>query len=285
MQAAFRLAGLSEAIREAVPAAGAPLYEAVTTLGGPAFLTVGLAVVYWVAAGRRRATALVVAYGFVGFGVVVALKSGFALPRPPESVRLIAADGFGFPSGHAIGAAVVYGGIALEYGWTDDARRVAAIAGVVAAVALSRVVLGVHYLGDVLVGLAVGVLVLAGARYVVGARALGPGELERGFGLGLLAALAAVIVTGGGATAFGIAGACLGGLVAAVGFERVPTETSRRRPVVLVVVGVPLVVLARIAGPQIEGVLLGAAIDDAVLVAAVLLLPVALERLPVDRSH
>lgn len=159
-----RLAGLSELVREAFPQAGAPLYEAVTWLGDRVFLAVLLALVFWLVTDRRRATARVVAYGLVGAAAVVALKHGFALPRPPESVRLIAADGFGFPSGHAVGATVVYGGLAMEYGWTDDGRRLAAAGLLVGAVSLSRVVLGVHYLGDVLAGVAVGLGLLLAAR-------------------------------------------------------------------------------------------------------------------------
>lgn len=271
MPAAFRLAGLSEAIRTAFPDGGVALYHAVTTLGDPAFLTVGLAVLYWVAADRRAATARVVAYGFTGFAVVVALKSGFALPRPPEAVWLITTDGFGFPSGHAIGAVVIYGGLATEYGWDEDARKLAGAVGLIVAIALSRVVLGVHYLGDILAGIVIGFVVLVVARAIVAE------DISRAFGLGLLASVPALFVTTGGATALGIAGACLGGLAAAIWFDRVPTAQTHLHLLVLLVVGVPLVIAIQLAEPLVAPLPFGPGIDDAVLVASVLLLPAGIE--------
>jgi membrane-associated phospholipid phosphatase len=80
----------------------------------------------------------------------------------------------GFPSGHATMSTLVYGGLALVHRRhvPSEGTVAAALAAlVVLAVSLSRVVLGVHYLGDVLVGLLVGAVALAGfaagRRYVV----------------------------------------------------------------------------------------------------------------------
>lgn len=275
--AAVRLADASEAVRESVPDVLVPVFEAATYLGDPALLTFALALLYW--AGRRRETATVIGYGFLGFAVVLALKSWFAMPRPPESVWAITTDGYGFPSGHAAAGMVVYGGLAVEFDLLDDAWRVAATALVVAAVALSRVVLGVHYLGDVVAGLAVGALLVAGTRYLAG------GDPFRTFGIGTVAAVPAVAVTGASATALGVLGACLGGLLAGARFEAVPERGSRPEVALLLLVGFPFVAVVQLLAASDPLVL--AAVDDFVLLAVALLLPAglrrvdAVERLPV----
>lgn len=91
-----------------------------------------------------------------------ALKESFALPRPfhlREGMNLIAASGFGFPSGHAQAAVVYWGGLAREL----ERRWFVLAAGfIVLMVGLSRVYLGVHYPADVLGGWTLGALLLAG---------------------------------------------------------------------------------------------------------------------------
>ncbi|PSQ05845.1 hypothetical protein BRC97_07790 [Halobacteriales archaeon QS_6_71_20] len=125
------------------------------------------------AANPRRVGATLVAVGLGALAVTVGLKSLFAFPRPPGAgeavvpawlpgalggayVDAATGDGFGFPSGHAIGSTMVYGGLAtfLDVGRRRTRLRVAGA--VVALVALTRVVLGVHYVADVIVGVAVG---------------------------------------------------------------------------------------------------------------------------------
>jgi membrane-associated phospholipid phosphatase len=88
-------------------------------------------------------------------------KYGLGLPRPPETLMAIPEDGYGFPSGHATAAAGL--GTALV-GVSRWERRwpLALAATYVAVIAATRVLLGVHYLPDVLVGVALGVL-FAGA--------------------------------------------------------------------------------------------------------------------------
>jgi membrane-associated phospholipid phosphatase len=272
MPPAYRLAPLSRAIREAFPDAGAPLYEAVTTLGDPTFLTFALAILYWLHAERRGETAAVVTYGFIAFGVIYGLKTGLALPRPPESVWLIETDGFGFPSGHAVAAVVIYGGLALEYDWSYDDPRFAAAMLLVVAIALSRVVVGVHYLGDILVGGLVGLGVLLAGRAFVGH------DLTLGFGIGVVTAVPGIVVTGGGGTALGIAGACLGGLLGSRYFEDVPRSLSRVEAALLVAVGVVTLVVVQVLKDGLATIPLGPAIDDAIVVAFILLLPVALRQ-------
>lgn len=149
-----------------------------TQLGDAWFLYLGLALLYWLgdrrlAATPRRVGATLVAVGLGALAVTVGLKSLFAFPRPPGAGEAVVppwlpdllagvypnaatGDGFGFPSGHAVGTTMVYGGLAtfLDVGRRRTRLRVAGA--VVALVSLTRVVLGVHYVADVVVGVAVG---------------------------------------------------------------------------------------------------------------------------------
>ena len=119
------------------------------------------ALALWLWKGRRRALkVLVVAVLAVGATdqlIHRAIKPWVARPRPeragePVKMRAPAGGAYGFPSNHAanMGAAaavltVAYPGGALVF------------AGAAALVGYSRVYVGVHYPGDVLAGLALGV--------------------------------------------------------------------------------------------------------------------------------
>ena len=141
-----------------------PLVVSIATvfhyLGQIEFLILVLPIVYWCVdkrAGRR-------------LGVVVALSAWLndaikwwaARPRPyfisEDVVNLVTEDSYGVPSGHTHGAATLGGFAAIE------ARRawvtVAAVLYIV-LMALSRMILGVHYPQDVLLGILVALAVLA----------------------------------------------------------------------------------------------------------------------------
>lgn len=151
--------GEIEFAQRLVPDVLYPAVEAITRLGDVSVL-VGVTVVATVVLERDRALSYL---GIVigGFAILGGLKAALALGRPPGEVHLIETATTGFPSGHALGAAVVYGGLALAL--ERGRRRLAAavVVSLVVAIALSRIVLGVHYLVDVVVGLGVGVAYLA----------------------------------------------------------------------------------------------------------------------------
>jgi membrane-associated phospholipid phosphatase len=133
-----------------------------TAIGSPVVVDVVAAVVVVLLLVLRwwRA-AVVVAAARVGELVCEsAVKALVARPRPALVDPLAHASGYSFPSGHAGGSAAVYGALAL-LGVAGVARwarlmLVTAVALLVGAVAVSRVLLGVHYPSDVAAGVALG---------------------------------------------------------------------------------------------------------------------------------
>lgn len=99
----------------------------------------------------------------VGDSLVSVFKMSLHGPRPywyDTRVQALASEtSFGAPSGHAQNAAVVWGtlahGLKRRWAW-------AGALGVIILIGLSRLYLGVHFPADVVLGLLVGALVLAG---------------------------------------------------------------------------------------------------------------------------
>ena len=86
------------------------------------------------------------------------LKEAFGMPRPDPSLWKTGTSGNGFPSGHAQQTTAFASSAALRMGRIGIPLGVAGVA----LVSVSRVVLGVHFVGDVLGGIGFGVLVLVG---------------------------------------------------------------------------------------------------------------------------
>ncbi|REE99597.1 phosphatase PAP2 family protein [Thermomonospora umbrina] len=136
--------------------------QAASFVGSAGFYLPLLVLAFWclnpVAAGRA---AVVLAAGAM---VNVLLKLIFADPRPywtdPAINPLSSESSFGMPSGHAQGSTLAYGLLAYHLG----RRRAWAAAGVVVVlVGVSRVHLGVHSIGQVAAGWAVGAVILVAA--------------------------------------------------------------------------------------------------------------------------
>lgn len=119
-----------------------------------------IALVYLVRGERRHATwLLVTVFGGAGLGFALKLIVGRARPALPDPVS--AAPGLSFPSGHALGASI---GccllLLLGLRFLSRRGRIAAVGAavlIVCAVALARVVLGVHFVSDVAAGVLLGI--------------------------------------------------------------------------------------------------------------------------------
>lgn len=156
--------GVTGAVAPQVPELIVPLLAAITFLGGPTFIAAGSTLGSLLGISRgwvdRRFGLRFLAIVALTLATSLALKNGFALPRPPESLHRVAEDGFGFPSGHATataGAAFALAAL-LDIGRSRIRYLVATAA--FSVIAATRVLLGVHYVGDVLAGGLVGGLMV-----------------------------------------------------------------------------------------------------------------------------
>jgi undecaprenyl-diphosphatase len=157
--------GAAASINDAV--AGHPaivaVIKAVTYLGSNGVLWTVIAVAAIVLALRRRW--MLTAYLLVtGAGALVmdpVLKSLVGRLRPVVAHPIAHGGGNSFPSGHSLGSIVCYGAVLLVFLPAARGRWrkafVTVIAALVAVIGISRILLGVHYLSDVLGAWALGV--------------------------------------------------------------------------------------------------------------------------------
>jgi undecaprenyl-diphosphatase len=140
--------------------------EVVTALGsGVAMVAVVAATSVWLAFRRHWPELIVLIAGTIVILIGVdLLKDAVERPRPPGG--LVPAEGYSYPSGHAAHA-VAYGWIALTValrlrpGMQRGTALVVAGLALAAAIGLSRVYLGVHYMSDVSGGWAFGIAIFA----------------------------------------------------------------------------------------------------------------------------
>ena len=156
-----------------------------------------------------------------GYGLFVTLKSGLYVERPalgppfpaetlpfvlrPVYHLAVQFETGAFPSGHAVIVTVLWGLFVVDLEVRTVWERLAVALGVVVLVGYSRIVLGLHYVGDVVGGVALGLLLLA-VMLVVRRRAAKPANAT------LLVALVPVLAGFPAGTPFE-AGALLGVLV------------------------------------------------------------------------
>ncbi len=136
------------------------LFSVITEFGDENAILIFVLVIYFGVDKKfgERLGFICLASGFVN-GV---LKMIIARPRPyvnepslaAESLRTRYANSYSMPSGHAQSSGALY--YAIQKRFTSKLVRGLCIAAMV-LVPLSRVVLGVHYISDVLVGLALGI--------------------------------------------------------------------------------------------------------------------------------
>lgn len=141
--------------------------EVVTALGSTLFLTllVVIAVVVLLRAGRRRTAVFLVSTSITAGLLIRLVKALVNRDRPSLLEPVATAAGKSFPSGHAMGATAVYGALLVVFAprMTPRGRRWAVVGYLVlvAAIAFTRLALGVHYITDVVAGFVLGLAWLA----------------------------------------------------------------------------------------------------------------------------
>ncbi|MFX0046266.1 MAG: phosphatase PAP2 family protein [Candidatus Hermodarchaeota archaeon] len=147
-------------LRDLLPWAG-EIFKIISEIGDIPFYVVIIFSAYWTF-GKREAilTSLVMVVSvFINYW----LKYVIASPRPPHTppndywYEGVEAVNFGTPSGHAQSSATFYGWLSgkLKKWWMLAASTV-----FVFLIGISRVYLGVHYLGDVLLGWGIGIVLV-----------------------------------------------------------------------------------------------------------------------------
>lgn len=145
---------------------GTDLFRAITFVGSPA-VAIAVAAIVCVVLYRRgqlvEAAFLPVVLGGAQLLNLI-LKLSFHRSRP--EVAFVQLDTYSFPSGHAMASTATYGALAyLAWGRLSSRRsRVllgVAVTSLVGLIGFSRLYLGVHYLSDVLAGIAGGAFWLA----------------------------------------------------------------------------------------------------------------------------
>lgn len=282
--------GVSEAL-DALPDVLLVVFALLTQLADVWFVLGLLTLLYWfgerapVSLPRERG-ALLLALAFGGLSLVVVLKEFFALARPPmageaSALRYVpellhgaytnaaTATGHGFPSGHALTATVVWGGLAVVLDVGTRSRRALVAGSVIAVVCLARLVLGVHYLIDVLAGVGIGLVYLAVVVKIARGRA------RRAFGVAAVVAAGTLFgsVTADGALALG---ATAGALVA---WESVGDHLSNGRRIRIAhgVLGVAVLGGAFAAVYLLEAGVALTALAGAAIGAGVITMPLVVE--------
>lgn len=139
-----------------------PVFEMLTHLGDGALLLVLAVFIYWFGAEEsRRKRAFVLAVGTAALALSAGLKGIFQLPRPDLAFAPMYYPGFTFPSAHAVGAAAFYGALAVTMTRGQRWMRYTIAGALIGVVSLSRVIIGVHFLGDVLVGALLGLVLVS----------------------------------------------------------------------------------------------------------------------------
>ena len=137
--------------------------KAVTFLGsnGVLWIVIGAATVILAIRRQWRLAVYLLVTGAGALTLDPVLKSLVGLLRPVVAHPIAHGTGDSFPSGHSLGSIVCYGAILLVFLPAARGRWrpafIAVIAALIALIGISRILLGVHYLSDVLGAWALGI--------------------------------------------------------------------------------------------------------------------------------
>jgi membrane-associated phospholipid phosphatase len=144
------------------------LLRGVTTAGGPMVmgLLATIVVAFLLLKGDRATAVFIMVTGAGGALLNLGLKMIFARARPTVASAIAIAQGYSFPSGHAMGSIVVLGSIGYvllrqPLSWRAKSGWFAILVTAVLLIGLSRVYLGVHWVSDIAAGWSAGTVWLA----------------------------------------------------------------------------------------------------------------------------
>ncbi len=204
---------VNRAINEALPQVVVEAFGILTTLGDGATLVAVAALLYWFGAAEdHHDRAMVLAVAVTTLALVAGLKGILEVQRPlyaaqpPLEFAPETYPGWSTPSAHSMGAAAVYGALAVVMDVGKRWQRYTVAGALVVAIPFSRVVIGVHYVGDVILGALLGLGLVAVALRITN-RSVTPM-----FALSLAIAVGAFLLGSEEYTTMAI-GASLGGLV------------------------------------------------------------------------
>lgn len=132
-----------------------PIMQIFSFLGNDLFLFYAISLGFWI--WRKESFRRLMILTFISFLVNLFLKNIVQDPRPDIKYHLVAASGYGFPSGHAQLAMTFWIALAIEM-----KRPIVWVYCIFIALGMSfsRIYLGVHDLDDVVWGLVIGALIL-----------------------------------------------------------------------------------------------------------------------------
>lgn len=139
------------------------IFKGITFLGDSIVYIVILAIGFWIYKKRDAIIGMYVLLtsAFLNFFLKVVIQK----PRPTKSIRMPDdVEGFSTPSGHAQVSTTVYGWIMFYF---KKVWLYIVIPILVLLICLSRVVLGVHYIGDVILGFLIGAAILAALYFAI----------------------------------------------------------------------------------------------------------------------
>lgn len=160
--------GLASWVAEHRSPAVVSVMEVVTVAGSAvAIWLVGVGCAIWgIARDEWRPISFVIPTALVASLTTNLMKLVIARPRPTDDIALRHFSGYSFPSGHATTAAALWGALAVVLVSSEHLRVRTAVAGWIVfavVVSASRIVLGAHWLTDVVAGTAVGTGCVAAA--------------------------------------------------------------------------------------------------------------------------
>ena len=146
----------TEFLRDLIPW-GETIFKIITELGSTTIYLAVILAIFW---GINKRAAIVTAFVVVGSSILnYWFKAILKHPRPDTSHWLpgVGASNYSLPSGHAQSAATFYGWISrkIKTWW-----MVIIGFSLIFLIGISRIYLGVHWLGDVLLGWLVGLLIV-----------------------------------------------------------------------------------------------------------------------------